>query len=110
MVEATASWLAQTLANNEGLDFTGLFKLYVSRDRRDARSVSCTMGSPLRGPYASTRGDQGDTCWWARSMLAALEHKGATLAEADQHNVRAKMIDIHGPCDRLGRIVTCLSE
>lgn len=45
MVEATASRLAQTLANNEGLDVTELFKLYVSRDHRDARSVGCKMAA-----------------------------------------------------------------
>ena len=56
--------------------------------------VSAAKWQPFAGTLCVNQRRSGDTCWWARSRLAALEREGATLAEADKHNVRTKMIDI----------------
>lgn len=45
MAEAAASGLSQTLTSSAGLDVTGFFNLYESRDHLDARSVGCTMAA-----------------------------------------------------------------
>jgi TetR/AcrR family transcriptional regulator, transcriptional repressor for nem operon len=93
MAEAAASGLSQALANTEGLDVAQFFKLYLSREHRDARSAGCTMAA-LGGDAARQSEDVKATfAAGIESTLAALASKGAMLGHMDQRKMRATMID-----------------
>ena len=93
MAEAAASGLSQALASTEDLDVAEFFKLYLSREHRDARSAGCTMAA-LGGDAARQSEDVKATfAAGIESTLAALGRKGAMLGDVDQRKVRATMID-----------------
>jgi TetR/AcrR family transcriptional regulator, transcriptional repressor for nem operon len=94
MAEAAASGLSQSLANTEGLDVAEFFKLYLSREHRDARSAGCTMAA-LGGDAARQSEDIKATfAAGIESTLAALGRDGAKLGDVDQRSARAKLIDM----------------
>jgi TetR/AcrR family transcriptional regulator, transcriptional repressor for nem operon len=93
MAEAAASALSQAVATSEDLDVAEFFKLYLSREHRDARSAGCTMAA-LGGDAARQSEDVKATfAAGIESMLTSLGRKGAMLGDADQRGVRAKLID-----------------
>lgn len=94
MAEAAASGLSQSLANTEGLDVAEFFKLYLSREHRDARSAGCTMAA-LCGDAARQSEDVKATfAAGIENVLAALGREGALPGDVDQRSVRAKVIDM----------------
>ncbi|KAF2394801.1 hypothetical protein FX983_02783 [Pseudomonas frederiksbergensis] len=108
IAEATAIGLAQTQANSEVLDINEFLDFYVSRDHRDARSVGCTMAALCGDAARQPEEIKAKFAGGLESMLAALEREGATLAVADQHNLRAKMNDMQAHA--IGAVVlACLS-
>jgi TetR/AcrR family transcriptional regulator, transcriptional repressor for nem operon len=94
MVEAAASGLSQTVANNEGLDVAEFFKRYVSREHRDARSVGCTMAALCGDAARQSENIRATFAAGIESMLVALDCEGTTLRDVGGHKVRAKMIDM----------------
>jgi TetR/AcrR family transcriptional regulator, transcriptional repressor for nem operon len=92
MAEAAASGLRQALASSESLDVAKFFKLYLSREHRDARSAGCTMAA--LGGDAARQTDDVKTTFAAgiESVLASLGREGAMPDDVDQRSVRAKMI------------------
>ena len=94
MAEAAASAISQTLANSAGLAVAEFFKLYVSREHRDARSVGCTMAALCGDAARQSEQIKATFAAGIESMLAALEREGTTPGDVDQHNVRAKLIDM----------------
>lgn len=94
MAEAAAIGLSQALAIAERVDVAEFFKLYLSREHRDARSAGCTMAA-LGGDAARQSEDVKATfAAGIESMLAALGREGAMPGDLDQRGVRAKLIDM----------------
>jgi len=94
MDEAAASSLAQTLENSGGIDLAERFKLYLSRDHRDGRSVGCTMAALCGDAARQSEEIKATFASGIESTLTVLEREGAVLGDVDRHNVRAKMISM----------------
>ena len=94
MAEAAASGFSQSEAKVRGFDRVEFFKSYLSREHRDARSDGCTLaalcGDAVRQPEAL----KATFAAGIESLLATLKCEGAALSEADQHDARAKTIDM----------------
>lgn len=94
MAEAAASGFSQSEAKVRGFDRVEFFKSYLSREHRDARSDGCTLaalcGDAARQPEAL----KATFAAGIESLLATLECEGAALSEVDQHDARAKTIDM----------------
>lgn len=94
MREATADGLSLSIASNESLDVSEFFQYYVSRKHRDSRSGGCTMAA-LSGDVARQSEDVKTTfAAGIESLLTALQPESPPQGDADQHEARAKVIDM----------------
>jgi TetR/AcrR family transcriptional repressor of nem operon len=94
MREAAASGLSQSLASNTGVDIAEFFKYYVSRKHRDSRSAGCTLAA-LGGDTARQSEDLKETfASGIENLLTALQPESAVSGDAEQHELRAKVIDM----------------
>jgi len=94
MAETAASSLSQTLANSAGLDVLEFISLYLSREHRDARGVGCTMAALCSDAARQSERIKATFADGIENTLTSLQREGTTPSEVDQHQVRAKMIDM----------------